>query len=108
MAAALRNAYVFLASGLGIGSCAAAIPRVKAELALSDAGLSVALLAFAAGAIVAMPLMGLFGHRLRSGPAALIAGFAFAGALALRPIAGDIVRGDVPCRDDEWADGTSP
>ena len=50
---------VFLANGLGIGSWAAAIPRIKADLALSDAGLSFALLAFAAGGIVAMPLMGL-------------------------------------------------
>jgi hypothetical protein len=74
---------VFLANGLGIGSWAAAIPRLKADLALSDAGLSVALMAFAAGAIVAMLLMGLFGHRLRSGPASVIAGFAFAGALAV-------------------------
>jgi hypothetical protein len=74
---------VFLANGLGIGSWAAAIPRLKADLALSDAGLSVALMAFAAGAIVAMLLMGAFGHRLRSGPASLIAGFAFAGALAV-------------------------
>ncbi len=73
---------VFLANGLGIGAWAAAIPRVKADLALSDAGLSVALLAFAAGAILAMPLMGVFGHRLRSGPASVIAGFAFAAALA--------------------------
>ena len=60
---------VFLANGAGIGCWAAAIPRVKADLALSDATLSVALLAFAAGAIIAMPLMGLFAHRLRSGPA---------------------------------------
>jgi predicted MFS family arabinose efflux permease len=74
---------VFLANGLGIGSWAAAIPRLKADLALSDAGLSLALMAFAAGAIVAMLLMGLFGHRLRSGPASVIAGFAFAGALIL-------------------------
>jgi predicted MFS family arabinose efflux permease len=74
---------VFLANGLGIGSWAAAIPRLKADLALSDVGLSVALMAFAAGAIVAMLLMGLFGHRLRSGPASVIAGFAFAGSLAV-------------------------
>jgi MFS family permease len=74
---------VFLANGLGIGSWAAAIPRVKAGLALSDAGLSVALLAFAAGAVTAMPLMGLFAHRFRSGPASLVAGFAFATALAV-------------------------
>jgi Major Facilitator Superfamily len=73
---------VFLANGLGIGCWAAAIPRVRADLALSDATLSVALLAFAAGAIIAMPLMGLFAHRLRSGPASVIAGFGFAAALA--------------------------
>ena len=73
---------VFLANGLGIGCWAAAIPRVKADLALSDATLSVALLAFAAGAIISMPLMGLFAHRLRSGPASVITGFGFAAALA--------------------------
>jgi MFS family permease len=73
---------VFVANGLGIGAWAAAIPRVKSDLALSDATLSAALLSFAAGAIVAMPLMGLFAHRLRSGPASVVAGFAFAAALA--------------------------
>lgn len=73
---------VFLANGLGIGAWAAAIPRVKADLALTDAGLSFALLAFAAGGIVAMPLTGLVAHRLRSGPASTVAGFAFAAAIA--------------------------
>jgi Major Facilitator Superfamily len=73
---------VFLANGLGIGSWAAAIPRIKADLALSDAGLSFALLAFAAGGIVAMPLTGLLAHRLRSGLASICAGFAFAAAIA--------------------------
>jgi MFS family permease len=73
---------VFLANGLGIGAWAAAIPRIKADLALSDAGLSLALLAFAAGGMTAMPLMGLFAHRLRSGPASIVAGFAFAAAIA--------------------------
>jgi hypothetical protein len=73
---------VFLANGLGIGAWAAAIPRVKADLALTDAGLSFALLAFAAGGIVAMPLTGLVAHRLRSGPASIVAGFAFAAAIA--------------------------
>ena len=77
-----RHSSVFLANGLGIGAWAAAIPRIKADLALSDAGLSVALLAFAAGGMVAMPLMGLFAHRLRSGPASIVAGFAFAAAIA--------------------------
>jgi MFS family permease len=73
---------IFVANGMGIGCWAAAIPRVKADLALSDATLSVALLAFAAGAIIAMPLMGLFSHRLRSGPASVIAGLGFAAVLA--------------------------
>jgi predicted MFS family arabinose efflux permease len=73
---------IFLANGLGIGAWAAAIPRVKADLGLSDAGLSVALLAFAAGGIVAMPLTGLLVHRLRSGLASVVAGFAFAAAVA--------------------------
>jgi predicted MFS family arabinose efflux permease len=73
---------VFLANGLGIGSWAAAIPRIKADLALSDGALSFALLAFAAGGIVAMPLTGLLAHRLRSGPASIAGGFAFAAAIA--------------------------
>src|ERR1700735_4800743 len=81
---------VFLANGRGIGSWAAAIPRVKTELALSDATLSVALLAFAAGAIIAMPLMGLFAHRLQSGPASVIAGFGFAAALVAIGFAGSL------------------
>ena len=73
---------VFLANGLGIGAWAAAIPRVKADLALTDEGLSFALLAFAAGGIVAMPLTGLLAHRFRSGLASIVAGFAFAAAVA--------------------------
>jgi predicted MFS family arabinose efflux permease len=73
---------VFLANGLGIGSWAAAIPRIKGDLALSDAGLSFALLAFAAGGIVAMPLTGLLAHRFRSGLASIVGGFAFAAATA--------------------------
>jgi hypothetical protein len=73
---------IFLANGLGIGAWAAAIPRIKADLSLSDAGLSLALLAFAAGGMMAMPLMGLFAHRLRSGPASIVTGFAFAAAIA--------------------------
>lgn len=60
---------VFLANGLGIGSWAASIPSIKADLALSDAGLGFALLAFAAGGIVAMPLTGLLAHRLPPPPA---------------------------------------
>jgi len=78
----LATLSLFLANGLGIGAWAAAIPRLKADLALSDAALSAALLAFAGGGIVAMPLMGIFSHRVRSGPASALAGLAFAAAIA--------------------------
>jgi Major Facilitator Superfamily len=82
---------VFLANGLGIGSWAAAIPRIKADLALSDAGLSFALLAFAAGGIVAMPLTGLLAHRFRSGLASILGGFAFAAAIVAIGFASSLV-----------------
>src|ERR1700759_2496431 len=78
----LATLSVFLANGLGVGSWAAAIPRIKADLGLSDAGLSFALRAFAAGGIVAMPLTGLLAHRFRSGLASIFGGFAFAAAIA--------------------------
>ena len=45
-------------------SGAAAIPQIKTMLALSDAELSLALLAMAGGAIVMMPLAGALAHRL--------------------------------------------
>ena len=86
----LATTGVFVANGMGIGCWAAAIPRIKADLALSDATLSVALLSFAAGAIIAMPLMGLFAHRLRSGPASIIAGLGFAAVLAALGFAGSL------------------
>ena len=82
---------VFLANGLGIGAWAAAIPRIKSDLALSDAGLSFALLAFAAGGIVAMPLTGLLAHRFRSGLASILGGFAFAAAIAAIGFASSLV-----------------
>src|SRR5947209_7544831 len=81
---------VFLANGLGIGAWAAAIPRVKADLGLSDAGLSFALLAFAAGGIVAMPITGLLAHRFRSGLASIVGGFAFAAAIAAMGLASSL------------------
>jgi MFS family permease len=69
---------VFLADGFGIGAWAAAIPSLKHALALSDAELSLALLAFAAGAIVFMPLSGALTPRLGgTGRTTRLAGVAF-------------------------------
>ena len=74
---------VFFANGLGLGAWAAAIPALKALLALSDGQLSVALLSFACGAFISMPLAGWIGSRVRTGRATLAAGIAFAAALVI-------------------------
>jgi Major Facilitator Superfamily len=74
---------VFFANGLGLGAWAAAIPALKARLALSDGQLSVALLSFACGAFLSMPLAGWIGARVRTGRATLAAGSAFAASLVI-------------------------
>ena len=79
---------VFAANGIGIGSWAAAIPTLKHALALSDAELSLALLAFAAGALVFMPLAGVLTPRLGgTGRVTRLAGVAFALLLPLPMLA---------------------
>jgi MFS family permease len=74
---------VFFANGLGLGVWAAAIPALKERLALSDGQLSVALLSFACGAFISMPLAGWIGSRARTGRATLAAGIAFAASLVI-------------------------
>ncbi len=81
---------VFLANGLGIGAWAASIPVFKARLALSDGALSLALLAFAAGAVLAMPLAGLLAPRLGTGRATRLAAPVFAATLLLPPMAASL------------------
>ncbi|WP_035692281.1 MFS transporter [Azospirillum halopraeferens] len=81
---------VFFANGLGIGAWAAAIPRLSDALALSEGRLSLVLLAFAAGAVTAMPLVGLAAARLDTGRTTAAAGLAFAAALATLPLAGGL------------------
>jgi len=79
----LATLAVFFANGLGLGAWAAAIPAVKAGLALSDGQLSVALFSFACGAFISMPLAGWIGSRVRTGHATLAAGIAFAASLVI-------------------------
>jgi MFS family permease len=81
---------VFLSSGLGIGAWAACIPTFKARLSLSDGGLSLALLAFAVGAVVAMPLAGVLAPKLGVGRMTRLGAGLFAGTLMLPPIAGSL------------------
>ena len=79
----LATLAVFFASGLGLGAWAAAIPILKARLALSDGQLSIALLSFACGAFISMPLAGRIGSRARSGRATLVTGIVFAASLVI-------------------------
>lgn len=74
---------IFFGNGFGIGTWAAQLPRFKAHLSLSDGELSIALLAFALGAIVLMPAVGWIVALTGSRTTALAAAFAFAGALLL-------------------------
>jgi MFS family permease len=62
--ARLGTSAIFFANGFGIGSWAADLPKVKGMLMLSDAQLSVALFAMAAGAILSMPFASVVCSRL--------------------------------------------
>ena len=73
-AAAAGTTGLFLASGSAVGAWAGCIPALKLGLVLSDAALGLALLAFAAGAILAMPSAGWLGLRFGSHRVALAAG----------------------------------
>ena len=73
---------VFFANGLGIGTWAASIAGLKDHLGLTDGQLSLALLCFAGGAVITMPLSGWVGSRVSTGRATITAGIACAMALA--------------------------
>ncbi len=74
---------VFLLNGAGIGLWAAHVPVVQARAGIDTATLSMVLLTIAAGALLAMPLMGGFTARWGTRRTTLWAGFAFAPMLAL-------------------------
>lgn len=78
---------IFFGNGFGIGTWAAQLPRLKATHGLSDGELSLALLAFALGAIVLMPVVGWLAARSGSRVVTLVAAFAFAGSLLLPGLA---------------------
>ncbi len=78
---------VFFGSGLGIGAWAASVPTFKDRFALSDGALSIALLAFAAGAVVSMPLAGLLAPRFGAARLIRLTALLFAATLLLPPLA---------------------
>ncbi len=74
---------VFLLNGAGIGLWAAHVPVVQARAGIDTATLSMVLLTIAAGALLAMPLMGGFTARWGTRRMILCSGFLFAPMLAL-------------------------
>ncbi|WP_157961467.1 MFS transporter [Microvirga flavescens] len=69
---------IFFGNGFGIGNWAAQLPRFKDALDVSDGELSVALLAFALGAIALMPTVGWLLTRLTSRRITIATAFGFA------------------------------
>lgn len=69
---------VFLLNGAGIGLWAAHVPTVQARMGIDTGVLSLVLLTVAAGALLAMPLMGGLTGRFGTRRMVLVAGFAFA------------------------------
>lgn len=74
---------VFLLNGAGIGLWAAHVPVVQARAGIDTATLSMVLLTIAAGALLAMPLMGGLSARWGTRRMTLLSGFAFAALLAV-------------------------
>ncbi len=79
---------MFWANGVCMGIWASQIPRIKAALGLSDAGLATIVLGFAVGAILTMPLTGALIARLGGVRAIVVTGVAGALSLALLGAAG--------------------
>jgi len=69
---------VFLLNGAGIGLWAAHVPTVQARMGIYTGMLSMVLLTIAAGALLAMPLMGGLTGRFGTRRMVLLSGFAFA------------------------------
>ena len=84
------NSTVFLCNGLGIGAWAASMPLLQARLHLSDGALSLVLLGFAAGAVLAMPMTGMLAPRLGVARATRFAALAFALAMLGPGLAPDL------------------
>lgn len=78
---------IFLALGIWIGIWAAAVPVLKARLALGDSELSLALLAIAFGAVVSTIAAGAIVPQVGTGRATAVAGLATMAAVTLPALA---------------------
>ncbi|MCW6007492.1 MFS transporter [Micromonospora sp. CPCC 205371] len=87
----IATCLVFLAFGVALGTWTARIPAIKHGLGLSDGQLSVGLLAFAAGAITGMQVVGRLVDRHRSTTVMLPMAVAEGVCLILPALAVDVV-----------------
>ena len=78
---------IFLANGVGIGAWAGSLAAFKLKLGISDGALSLVLLAFAGGAVLAMPLTGILTPRFGTGAVTRVCALGFAVTLLLPPLA---------------------
>jgi MFS family permease len=85
--ARLATVAAFLVDGVGVGAWAASVPALRQSLGLTDSALSLSLLAFAAGAITAMPATGWLLTRVASRRATIVAAAVAAFALLLPGLA---------------------
>lgn len=76
-AARIATSCVFLTCGIGMSSWAPMVPYAKSRLALDDASLGLILLALGGGAMLTMPLSGVFINRFGSRAVMLAAIFIF-------------------------------
>ncbi len=89
-AARLAVAALFFLNGALFGTWVSRIPAVKSALKLSDGVFGVALLAMAAGAVVAMPLAGWLSGRWGSHRVCQAVTFVFVGLLPALALAGSL------------------
>lgn len=87
----VATSLVFLAFGIALGTWTARIPAIKHGLGLSDGQLSIGLLAFAAGAITGMQVVGRLVDRYRSTAVMVPAAVAEGICLTLPALAVDVV-----------------
>jgi MFS family permease len=80
-------AAVFFVNGAAFANWVTRIPDVQRRLGLGDAALGAALFGLAAGALVAMPLVGALADRRGSGPATRVLALVFCACLPLPALA---------------------
>jgi MFS family permease len=88
---------LFVANGFGVGAWATTIPSIKAQFALSDGTLSLALFALTVGGVIGMPLAGWLGQRFGSAAACKLTAVWYAAGLILPTLAPNFATLAIAC-----------